>query len=74
MKQRYDVILFDADRTLFDFDQSQRLALGEVYRANGIPETEENIQTSCGHGSTRGKFPWRSWNTSASGTLQRRWG
>ena len=45
MKQRYDVILFDADRTLFDFDQSQRLALGEVYRANGIPETEENIQT-----------------------------
>ena len=45
MKQRYDVILFDADRTLFDFDQPQRLALGEVYRANGIPETEENIQT-----------------------------
>lgn len=45
MKQRYDVILFDADRTLFDFDQSQRLALGEVYRANGIPETEENRQT-----------------------------
>lgn len=45
MKQRYDVILFDADRTLFDFDQSQRLALGEVYRANGIPETEETIQT-----------------------------
>ena len=45
MKQRYDVILFDADRTLFDFDQSQRLALGEVYRANGIAETEENLRT-----------------------------
>ena len=45
MQQRYDVILFDADRTLFDFDQSQRLALGEVYRANGIAETEENLRT-----------------------------
>lgn len=44
MKQRYDVILFDADRTLFDFNQSQRFALQEVYRASGIPETEEMFQ------------------------------
>lgn len=43
--QRYDVILFDADRTLFDFDQSQRLALLEVYESAGIPRTEKMIQT-----------------------------
>ena len=39
--QRYDIILFDADRTLFDFDRAQRQALREVYRANGIPDTDE---------------------------------
>jgi 2-haloacid dehalogenase len=41
MEQRYDFILFDADRTLFDFDRSQRQSLREVYRQNGIPETDE---------------------------------
>ena len=41
MAQRYDTILFDADRTLFDFDRSQRQALREVYRRNGIPVTDE---------------------------------
>lgn len=40
-KQRYDVILFDADRTLFDFNRSQRAALKEVYQSHGIPVTEE---------------------------------
>lgn len=42
-KQRYDVILFDADRTLFDFDRSQREALKEVYQTHHIPVTEEMI-------------------------------
>lgn len=42
-QQRYDVILFDADRTLFDFDRSQREALKEVYRDHHIPVTEEMI-------------------------------
>ena len=41
MAQRYDYILFDADRTLFDFDRSQRQSLRAVYRANGIPVTEK---------------------------------
>lgn len=41
--QRYDVILFDADRTLFDFNRSQREALKEVYQTHHIPVTEEMI-------------------------------
>ena len=40
-KQRYDVILFDADRTLFDFDRSQLDALREVFQAHRIPVTQE---------------------------------
>ena len=47
-KQRYDVILFDADRTLFDFDRSQREALKEVYQTHHIPVTEEMIAV-CPH-------------------------
>ncbi len=43
-KQRYDVILFDADRTLFDFNRSQREALQEVYQTHRIPVTEEMIK------------------------------
>lgn len=39
--QRYDVILFDADRTLFDFDRSQLDALREVFQTHGIPATQE---------------------------------
>lgn len=40
-KQRYDVILFDADRTLFDFNRSQIVALKEVFAAHKIPVTQE---------------------------------
>ena len=34
---RYDVVLFDADNTLFDFDRSEREALAGLLRAHGLP-------------------------------------
>lgn len=38
---RYDFILLDADRTLFDFDKAEDLALTAVLEARGLPATEE---------------------------------
>jgi len=38
---RYEFVLLDADRTLFDFDMAEDLALTAVLQANGLPSTEE---------------------------------
>ena len=34
---RYDYVLFDADNTLFDFDQAERRALQAALEAHGYP-------------------------------------
>lgn len=39
----YDILLFDADRTLFDFDASEKLAFFEVAPTYGVNPTEENF-------------------------------
>ena len=39
---KYDFVLFDADNTLFDFDQAEHLALGETLEGYGIPFTPEH--------------------------------
>ncbi len=43
--QRYDLILLDADRTLFDFDHAQsdalRFAVSDTLSSQGIPYSEE---------------------------------
>ena len=39
---KYDFVLFDADNTLFDFDQAEHLALGETLEGYGIPFTLEH--------------------------------
>ena len=36
--KRYDVILFDADNTLFDFDMAEKNAISEIFRKYNIPE------------------------------------
>ena len=45
--QRYDFILLDADRTLFDFDRAQaealRFAVSDTLSAQGVPYTEETL-------------------------------
>ena len=38
---RYDTVLFDADNTLFDFDQAERSALRRVLESRGYPFTPE---------------------------------
>lgn len=37
----YDILLFDADRTLLDFDKSERMALEQVFREYGLTFDEE---------------------------------
>ncbi len=40
----YEVILFDADMTLFDFDRAEKEAFGTVMAANGIHCTEDDYR------------------------------
>lgn len=40
---RYDILLFDADDTLFDFTRSERAAITDVLNKSGIPATESTI-------------------------------
>lgn len=45
---RYEILLMDADNTLFDFDRSEREALTEMFAARGYaftPEVEELYQS-----------------------------
>ena len=42
--KRYDIILFDADGTLYDFDQSEANALSEVLDVCGLPKDAETIE------------------------------
>ena len=41
---KYDILLFDADNTLFDFDASERLTFFEFAPEFGIVPTEENYE------------------------------
>lgn len=41
---KYDVLLFDADNTLFDFDAAERLAFDEFAPRFGIAPTDENYE------------------------------
>ena len=40
----YDILLFDADRTLFDFDESEKLAFFEIAPNYGVASTDENFE------------------------------
>ena len=41
MKKKYDIVLFDADRTLYDFDRGEENALRTHMTSLGIDLTEE---------------------------------
>lgn len=40
----YDILLFDADRTLYDFDASEKLAFFEVTASYGINASEQDYE------------------------------
>ena len=40
----YDILLFDADRTLYDFDASEKLAFFEVAPNYGVIPTDDNFE------------------------------
>ena len=40
----YDILLFDADRTLFDFDESEKHAFFEIAPRYGVASTNENFE------------------------------
>ena len=42
--RKYDIILLDADDTLFDFVQSEENAIRETFDLYGIPNTTENLR------------------------------
>ncbi len=45
MPRRYDIVLMDADRTLFDFDRSEHEAVVRVLTAFGLPADRETEET-----------------------------
>ncbi|MFR2332481.1 MAG: hypothetical protein ACLS63_05980 [Flavonifractor plautii] len=52
---RYEVVLFDADHTLFDFDRAEREALRQTLEEAGLPadgETEAHYLSSTGRSGT----------------------
>lgn len=44
MDRKYDVLLFDADGTLLDFDRSEHTAMEKVFARHGYPYSEEILQ------------------------------
>lgn len=53
---RYNIILFDADDTLFDYHLAESHALGEAFRQFGLPEGFERCSASY---KTINKALWR---------------
>ena len=42
--KKYQVLLFDVDGTLLDFDKAERIGIDRVLTHFGVPATEENMQ------------------------------
>ena len=42
--KKYQVLLFDVDGTLLDFDKAERIGIERVLIHFGVPATGENIQ------------------------------
>ena len=40
--KKYQVLLFDMDGTLLDFDKAERIGIDRVLTHFGVPATEEN--------------------------------
>lgn len=44
ISMKYEILLFDADHTLFDFNKSEYFALKSALSALGLPSTDEHIE------------------------------
>ncbi|MBQ3089091.1 MAG: YjjG family noncanonical pyrimidine nucleotidase [Oscillospiraceae bacterium] len=44
MRARYDWVLLDADRTLFDFDRSEQMSIRQTLRHYGIADDQETVE------------------------------
>ena len=57
MDRKYDVLLFDADGTLLDFDRSEHTAMEKVFARHGYPysDTARSIP-SFGETMSRTRF------------------
>lgn len=64
--RRYDIVLFDADNTLFDFDRAEAEALRHVTEARGYPLTPERLAVY--HGINN-----RLWRRFDRGEISRDW-
>ncbi len=42
--KKYQVLLFDVDGTLLDFDKAEMIGIERVLTHFGVPATEENMQ------------------------------
>ena len=42
--KKYQVLLFDVDGTLLDFDKAERIGIDRVLTHFGVPATEDNVQ------------------------------
>ena len=42
--RKYDIILLDADDTVFDFGSAELAALKRLFQMYGIPYTDENVR------------------------------
>ena len=42
--KKYQVLLFDVDGTLLDFDKAEKIGIERVLTHFGVPATEENMQ------------------------------
>ena len=43
MEKRYEILLFDADGTLLDFDRSEHAAMEKIFARHGYPYSEETL-------------------------------
>ena len=43
MEKRYEILLFDADGTLLDFDRSEHAAMEKIFARHGYPYSEEAL-------------------------------
>ena len=43
-EKKYQVLLFDVDGTLLDFDKAEKIGIERLLTHFGVPATEENMQ------------------------------
>ena len=43
MEKRYEILLFDVDGTLLDFDRAEHAAMEKIFARHGYPYSEETL-------------------------------